>query len=126
MPEYMCLLYATPSDVDRSTDMPRWVEVTEKLRAAGVLRANARLRPVDTATTLRIRDGDLRLTDGPFATTKETLAGYYLLECADLDEALQYVELLPIAEYGSVEIRPLGFDPGPGSLDDEESPLPEV
>jgi hypothetical protein len=108
--QYMCLLYApVEDDVDRTDELPRWFEVTDRLRAAGVLVANAPLLGAETATTVRLRDRDVQLTDGPFATTKETLAGFYLLECADLDEALRYAALLPIAAYGSVEVRPVGL-----------------
>ena len=92
MPEYMCLLYATaPVDeaakAERALEMPLWLEITESLRTAGILKANGPLHPVDTATTVRVRDGRPQLTDGPFAATKEALVGYYVLECGDLDEA---------------------------------------
>jgi hypothetical protein len=69
--------------------------------------ANGRLHAAESATTIRIRDGETEVTDGPFATTKEILGGYYLLECRDLDEALKQAELLPVARYGSVEVRPV-------------------
>lgn len=111
MPEYMLLLYAPESDEggerDRWAEMPLWLEVTESLRAAGVLVANAPLHPAGSATTVRLRDGETELTDGPFAMTKEILAGYYLLNCADLDEALTHAARLPTARYGSVEVRPV-------------------
>ena len=87
--------------------MPLWLEITESLRAAGVLVANAPLFGVETATTLRVRDAQLEITDGPFATTKETLVGYYVLECRDLDEAVRHARRLPVVEYGSIEIRPV-------------------
>lgn len=87
--------------------MPLWTEVTDSLREAGLLVANAPLRGTDTATTVRVRDGETDLTDGPFAVTKEILAGFYLLECADLDEALRQAARLPTARYGSVEVRPV-------------------
>lgn len=111
MPEYMLLLYAPEVDEagqrDRWAEMPLWLEVTESLREAGVLVANAPLHPVGSATTVRVRDGEAELTDGPFAMTKEFLAGYYLLDCADLDEALRYAARFPTARYGSVEVRPV-------------------
>jgi hypothetical protein len=111
MPQYMCLLYADPGDDDtaaeRMAEMPLWLEVTESLRAAGVLVANAALHGVETATTLRARDGELAISDGPFATTKETLGGYYLLECRNLDEALRHAARLPLLRYGSIEVRPV-------------------
>ncbi len=111
MPEYMLLLYAPETDEagsrDRWAEMPVWLEVTESLREAGVLLANAPLHPPSSATTVRVRQGEVELFDGPFATTKETLAGYYLLKCADLDEALKHAARLPTARYGSVEVRPV-------------------
>ncbi len=98
MHQYMCLLYSPADDViDRTAELPRWFEVLERLRAAGVVIANAPLVGVESATTVRVRDGGAQLTDGPFATTKETLAGFFLLECADLDEALRHAATLPIA-----------------------------
>ncbi|MET8140052.1 YciI family protein [Sphaerisporangium sp. NPDC005288] len=110
MPDYMVLLYA-PEDEDRQeerfAEMPVWLEVTESLRKAGLLVANAPLHPVAAATTVRVRDGEVELTDGPFAVTKEVLAGYYVLRCADLDEALRHAARMPIARHGSVEVRPI-------------------
>jgi hypothetical protein len=111
MPRYMCLLYADPVDEDtaaeRMAEMPLWLEVTQSLQEAGVLVANAALHGVASATTLRAREGELTVTDGPFATTKETLGGYYLLECRDLDEALRHAARLPLLRYGSIEVRPV-------------------
>ena len=111
MPEYMLLLYAPERDEagerERWAELPLWLEVTESLREAGVLIANAPLQPAPSATTVRVRDGEAELTDGPFAVTKEFLAGYYLLNCADLDEALRHAARLPTARYGSVEVRPV-------------------
>jgi len=110
MPQFICLLYAPADDTeDRSADMPRWFEITDRLREAGILVANAPLKSVETATTVRIRDAGVHLTDGPFATTKEVLAGVYVLECPDLDVALKHAAEFPMAEYGSVEVRPVGF-----------------
>jgi hypothetical protein len=113
MPEYMLLLYAPDTSEDaeleraRWAEMPEWLEVTESLRRAGLLVANAPLHPAASATTVRVRGGEAGLTDGPFAVTKEILAGYYLLRCADLDEALRQAARLPTARYGSVEVRPV-------------------
>jgi hypothetical protein len=111
MSQYMLLLYAPADDEsedrDRWAEMPLWQELTDSLRDAGLLVANAPLHPVTTATTVRVR-GDLReVTDGPFAVTKEVLAGYYVLECADLDEALRHAARFPTARYGSIEVRPV-------------------
>jgi hypothetical protein len=87
--------------------MPLWLELTEGLRKAGLLVSNGALHPPDMATTVRVRGGEAEITDGPFAVTKEVLAGYYVLECADLDEALRHVARFPTARYGSVEVRPI-------------------
>ena len=122
MPEYMLLLYAP--DVgeaesrpeDRWAEMPLWRDLTESLRKAGLLVANGPLHSVASATTVRVRDGEAELTDGPFAVTKEVLAGYYVLECADLDEALHHAARMPTARYGSVEVRPI--------VDTSELPVP--
>jgi hypothetical protein len=107
----MLLLYAPEEDeaqqAERDAEMPLWNEVTESLRGAGLLVSSDRLHPVARATTLRVREGEAELTDGPFAVTKEVLGGYYLLDCADLDEALQHAARLPLARYGSVEVRPI-------------------
>jgi hypothetical protein len=113
MPDYMVLLYTPHVDederrqVDRWAEMPLWNELTESLRAAGLLVAHGPLHPVTAATTVRVRDGETELTDGPFATTKEILAGYYVLRCADLDEALRHAARMPTARHGSVEVRPI-------------------
>jgi len=75
-------------------------------RAAGVLVDGAGLQPTPTATTVRVRDGERLITDGPFAETKEQLGGFYLLECKDLDEAIEWAAKIPGAQHGSVEVRP--------------------
>ena len=124
MPEYMLLLYTPEVDEaerqqDRWDDMSLWLAVTESLRSAGLLVANGPLYPAASATTVRVREGETELTDGPFAVTKEVLVGYYILNCADLDEALHHAARMPSARHGSVEVRPI-MDmseipaPGPG------------
>jgi hypothetical protein len=111
VPNYMLLLYAPEVDeveqAARDAEMPAWFELNESLRTSGFLVANDRLHPVAAATTVRVRDGQMELIDGPFAVTKEILAGYYLLDCPDLDEALKQAGRLPLARYGSVEVRPV-------------------
>jgi hypothetical protein len=110
----MLLLYAPETDengqAERWAEMPEWSRLTDSLREAGLLVANAPLHPADMATTVRVRDGEAELTDGPFAVTKEILGGYYILDCADLDEALTHAARLPTARYGSVEVRPVMGD----------------
>jgi len=115
MPKYMLLLYSEqPDEAEqerRRAEYPRWIELTRSLEEAGVLVAGDQLTPVDVATTVRVRDGDTQIVDGPFATTKEILGGYYILECGDLDEALKWAARAPIAEWGSVEVRPIVENP---------------
>jgi hypothetical protein len=111
MAHYLLTMYASESDPDevaeRLAEMPLWLELNESLREAGLLVANGRLHPTDISTTLRVRDGEAELFDGPFATTKEVLVGYYVLDCTDLDEALQHAARLPLARYGTIEVRPI-------------------
>jgi len=78
-----------------------------RLRAAGKLVAAEALQPIKTAKTLRVRQGTVRVVDGPFAETKELLAGFYLFEAKDMDEALTLAAKIPPAREGSVEVRPV-------------------
>ncbi len=122
MPEYMLLLYGSESAdeaerAQRWAEMPLWDQVNASLRDAGVLVAHAPLHSVESATTVRVRGDETELTDGPFAVTKEVLAGYYVLDCADLDEAIRQAARLPWARYGSVEVRPI--------VADDEIPRPD-
>jgi hypothetical protein len=111
MPDYMLLLYAPEVDeagsAERWAELPLWDELNASLREAGLLVAHAPLKSVSSATTVRVRGDETELTDGPFAVTKEVLAGYYVLACTDLDEALRHAARLPIARWGSVEVRPI-------------------
>lgn len=79
----------------------------ERLSAQGSYLAGEALQPIDTATTVRVRNGETVITDGPFAETKEQLAGFYLLEARDLNEALQLASRIPPARLGSIEVRPI-------------------
>ena len=116
--QYMLLIYSEPYDADAAMDeaeMKRWFDYDAELRAAGVHLAGDPLLPVQTATTVRNRDGETLTTDGPFAETKEVLGGYYLLDVEDLDEALKWAARCPGADYGSIEVRPLmTFEPPAG------------
>jgi hypothetical protein len=109
----MLLLYSAPdAGPDQGTpeaeaEMGRWFAVSEAMNKAGILAGGDALHPTETATTLRVRDGDAVLTDGPFAETKEVLVGYYLIDVADLDAASAWAAKMPLAPYGSVEIRAL-------------------
>jgi len=120
MPQYMLLIYGptgqAPSPEEMAAEMPRWTAYTESLQAAGALRAGDALHGPESATTVRVRDGETQFTDGPFAETKETLGGYYLIECADLDTALGHAARIPNITYGSVEVRPVvDFSAAPGA-----------
>ena len=111
MSQYMLLVYHQEVDAaeqaEREREMPVFVELHRSLREAGLLVDVQRLRSVESATSVRVRDGKTEITDGPFAVTKEVLAGYYVLECADLDEALKQAARLPSARFGTVEVRPV-------------------
>jgi hypothetical protein len=111
MSQYMLLVYHQEVDAaeqaEREREMPVIVELHRSLREAGLLVGVQRLRSTESATSVRVRDGETEITDGPFAVTKEVLAGYYILECADLDEALKQAARLPGARFGTVEVRPV-------------------
>lgn len=79
----------------------------ESLQASGRMLAGEALQSVEVATTVRVRDGRVTTTDGPFAETKEQLAGFYMLEARDLNEAIQLAGKIPPARYGSIEVRPV-------------------
>jgi hypothetical protein len=108
---------ARPEDIAR--EMANYESFDRAVAEAGVLVAGEGLQPTPTATTVRIRDGERLLTDGPFAETREQLGGFYLLDCADLDEAIGWAAKLPAAATGAVEVRPVidydavaGAEPG--------------
>src|SRR5215211_6906058 len=111
MSQYMLLVYEEEVDpavqAEREKVTPMLLELHRSLREAGLLVGVQRLHSVQSATSVRVRDGQTEITDGPFAVTKEVLAGYYVLECADLDEALQQAARLPMARWGTVEVRPV-------------------
>jgi hypothetical protein len=97
-------------EVDREV----WQQVMDAYNAfgeaggqAGVLVGGEALEPSSTATTVRVRDGETLLTDGPFAETKEVIGGYYILDCPDLDTAVHWAAQIPGAKTGSVEVRPI-------------------
>jgi len=111
MSQYMLLVYEEEVDpavqAEREKTLPLFVELHRSLREAGLLVGVQRLHSVDSATSVRVRDGQTEITDGPFAVTKEVLAGYYVLECADLDEAIKAAERLPMVGWATVEVRPV-------------------
>jgi hypothetical protein len=111
MSQYMVLVYEEEVDpavqAEREKQLPMFVELHRSLREAGLLVGVRRLHSVQSATSVRVRDGQTEIIDGPFAVTKEVLAGYYILECADLDEALRQAERLPMAPWATLEVRPV-------------------
>jgi hypothetical protein len=80
---------------------------TQHVTERGAMRAGEALQPIASATTVRVRNGQTIATDGPFAETKEVLGGFYLVEAADLDEAIGYAAMIPGAAHGSIEVRPI-------------------
>lgn len=81
--------------------------LSDEVKKNGKYQAGAALQPVSTATTVTVRDGKVATTDGPFAETKEQLGGLYVLECKDLDEAIEYAARIPTSKLGSIEVRPI-------------------
>jgi hypothetical protein len=111
--KYMLLLYG-PQDAGPAPGTPEfgqmleeYMAATEAMRAAGVLLDSSPLQPATTATTVMVRGGETQVSDGPFAEIKEMLGGYYLIDCGDLDGAVRWAAMIPAAQYGSIEIRPL-------------------
>jgi hypothetical protein len=109
----MLLIYSeeAPLDGGASGDPPEippaWLEYTNWLLREGIHSAGEQLAGSSTATTVRVRDGNRLVTDGPFTETKEVLGGYYILDCDNLDEALEAAARCPGALYGSIEVRPI-------------------
>jgi hypothetical protein len=104
--KYLCLVYSEESKLEAVSDS-ECLAFSEELGECGHCLAAEALQPVQTATTVRVRNGRLSLTDGPFAETKEQLAGFYLIEARDLNEALQWAAKIPPARVGSIEVRPV-------------------
>ena len=113
--KYIALLYSdpevgsgpVPGTPEFTQMLSDYQTATEAMAGAGVLIDSSPLQPPQSATTVRIRDGETQLSDGPFAEIKEQLGGYYILDCADLGTALRYAAMIPAARYGSVEVRPV-------------------
>src|SRR5207249_5551232 len=98
--------YAKMPETQQAAIMQGYNEFTEDVMKRNILKGGEPLESVTTATTVRIRDGKTLTTDGPFAETKEQLAGFYVFECKDLDEAIQWAAKIPGAKQGAIEIRP--------------------
>jgi len=104
--KYLCLVYGEEEKI-AAMDDHECLACDADLRAGGHCVASEALEPVATAATVRIRDGRLSVSDGPFAETKEALAGFYLIEARDLNEAVQLASKIPPARVGCVEVRPI-------------------
>jgi hypothetical protein len=111
MSQYMLLVYQEEVDpavqAERERVTPMLAELHASLREAGLLVDVHRLHSTESATSVRVREGETEITDGPFAVTKEVLAGYYVLECEDLDEALRQAARMPMAPWATIEVRPV-------------------
>lgn len=104
--KYLCLVYGEEEKI-REMDDRECLAWDAELRERGHCVASEALEPVSTATTVRVRSGRLSVTDGPFAETKEQLAGFYLIEARDLNEAIQLASKIPPAQVGCIEVRPI-------------------
>lgn len=104
--KYLCLVYLEEQKLHAVPDRECFACGTG-LRKSGVLLAAEALQPVETATTVRLRHGKVSIVDGPFAETKEQLAGFYLIEARDLNDAIQVASKIPPAREGSIEVRPV-------------------
>ena len=104
--KYLCLVYLEEQKLHAVPDS-ECMACGVGLRESGLLVAAEALQPVATATTVRVRNGKVSVTDGPFAETKEQLAGFYLIEARDLNEAIQAASKIPPAREGSIEVRPI-------------------
>jgi hypothetical protein len=110
---YLLMIYSEPWDnselspEEQAASMEEWAEFTAEVRRRDVMEAGEALEGIQTATTVRVNDGDVLTTDGPFAETAEVLGGFYLLNVKDLDEAIEIASICPGAKYGSIELRPI-------------------
>jgi hypothetical protein len=108
--KYLLMIYmdeGAGSPLPQDEVMRRYRAFDADITAAGVKLAAEALEDTSTATSVRVRDGRMATTDGPFAETKEQLAGFYLLDCPNLDDAIRYAAKIPAAGYGTIEVRPI-------------------
>jgi hypothetical protein len=111
--KYLCLIYEneknyeTLSPADGEAIMAEYFAFTEGIRRSGQYVAGEALQPTQTATTVKVRNGKVSTTDGPFAETKEQLGGFYMIEAKDLNEAIQVAAKIPSARHGAIEVRPV-------------------
>lgn len=115
--QYMALIYADEerwaelSDDERNAAYSRYRALSQDAEAAGVLAGGNELGPTRDATTVRVRGDETLVTDGPYAEVKEALGGYFVFECASIDDAVDWAARIPGAEHGAVEVRPVYVDP---------------
>jgi hypothetical protein len=120
--QYLALIYAGEeqwsalSPDEREAMYDRYRAVASAATEAGVMTGGNELAPTNDATTVRVRGDETLVTDGPYAEVKEALGGYFLLECASMEEALDWAARIPGAEYGAVEVRPVHADPQEAQL----------
>jgi hypothetical protein len=111
--KYLCLIYddenarLNMSESDMQAMRREYFGLNDELKGSGKLLASQGLQPTSSATTVRVRDGKLSTTDGPFAETREQLGGFYLIDARDLNEAIQVAGRIPGARVGAVEVRPI-------------------
>ena len=113
--KYMLLIYGdenTLSESDREHCYQESVQLVHEIKSNGQFLGASPLHPTSTATSVKVRDGKSLVTDGPFAETKEQLGGYYLVDAADLDDAIGIAQRIPAARWGTVEVRPVVELPG--------------
>jgi hypothetical protein len=104
---YLLQIAADESTLPTEDVTPEYVEWMKTMSDRGVLQGGERLHASSDATTVRVRNGEVLSTDGPFAETKEQLAGYFVVDCKDLDEAIEVAAKIPGARHGSIEVRPI-------------------
>jgi hypothetical protein len=110
---YLLLIYGPEWDPtaftpeQRKASMEEWTDYTADLLKRGVMEGGEALEQTSTATTVRVRDGETLTTDGPFAEANEVLGGYYVLNCKDLNEAIEIAAQCPASKQGSIELRPI-------------------
>jgi hypothetical protein len=111
--KYLALIYNAPNEgpqmdtPEMGAMMAAYQAVEKTFVESGAKLAGEALMPVETATSIRVRDGKTQLMDGPFAETKEQLDGFYMFECENLDQAIALAQQIPTAEYGTIEVRPV-------------------
>jgi hypothetical protein len=111
--QYLLMIYRNEAEMNAVSAaegqkmMKEYETFTQSIIQNGNFKAGDRLQPASTATTVRVRDGKILTTDGPFAETREQLGGYYLIEAKDLDTALGIAARIPGARVGSIEVRPI-------------------